>query len=501
MVQPLLRVVGIRKKFPGVKAVDFDPSDEIAIGAGEVRALVGENGAGKSTLIHVISGIYAKDAGGMWLEGEPYIPTSVVDAQAKGVGIVLQEPALLPTLTIADNILLGQEDSYSRWGIMSLGARDRMCQEVLNQFGLRYMRPDTVTSLLDFESRRLVELVKAVYRDPSVLIIDEAAAALSVKGIEFLFSIIRQFKKKGAAVIYVTHRLEEVFHLCDTLTVMKDGKLVKTVPVAETDINEVCTLMVGRELSIGYFRQDSEGSMSDDVVLRVENLTARGIFEGVSFEVHKGEILGIGGLVGGGVQELARALFGDFRVHSGTIWYEGELLHPSPANALRHGISYIPKERDKEGLILCASIRHNISLPILNRLVKRGFLNIREEKVIASRYMEELNIVAPSPESFCINLSGGNRQKVVLAKWLGTHARVFIMNNPTRGVDVATKADIHRLMMGLKEEGVAVILFSEELPELIGMSDRILVMREAMIHKEFHRADHPTEEQLIQHMV
>lgn len=348
----------------------------------------------------------------------------------------------------------------------------------------------------------MVELVKAMCRDPRVLIIDEAEAALSMQGIQLLFSMIREAKEQGAAVLYITHRLEDIFDLCDSVTVMKDGKQVTTMPIADTNVDEVASLMVGRELESDYFRGATESSVTDEVALCVENLTAQGTFHDLSFEVCKGEILGVASLVGAGAEQLSRTLFGDHHIDHGTIWCNGEkLVKLTPAKAMKHSISYVPKERDREGVILRFSVKRNISLPILGRLVRHGFLDLPEEERIERLSIEGLDIKTRSPETYALNLSGGNRQKVVLAKWLRTEPRIFIMSNPTRGVDVATKAEIHHLMERLAAEGVAIILFSEELTELLGMSDRILVMREGSFSHEFLRADNPTEEQLIQYMV
>lgn len=502
MTEPMLRAVGMKKQFPGVLALDWDADDEFTVAPGEVVGLVGENGAGKSTFVQIVAGIYERTDGELWLDGMPYAAENAVDARAKGVAIVMQEPALLPTLTVADNIFLGKEKVYRNLlGLLSLRRRNALAREILTEYGID-VSPSAVVRSLDYEQRKLVELAKATFERPKVLIVDETAAALSLRGQETLFDHIRLLKSEGVAIIYITHHLEEVLRVCDRVVVMKDGKLVANLPVESTSVDELSTLMVGRELRAGYFRADDEGTRGERVVLEVEGLSIAGVLEDISFKLHEGEILGIGGLVGAGAQELGAALFGDIRMDGGVVRKDGRTIKTkTPADAVNLGIGYVPKDRDREGLILRESVRRNISLPILGQLVNLVFLRLGEERRIVTKFFERLRIKAPHIATYCVNLSGGNRQKVVLAKWLAADSEVMILNNPTRGVDVGAKAEIYHLMMNLKQQGLAILMISEELPELIGMSDRILIIRKGRISGEFHRSDRPTEEQLIQYMI
>lgn len=499
---PVLRVTGMRKEFPGVLALDWAPDDEFVLHAGEIVGLVGENGAGKSTLVQIIAGIYQRTAGEIWLDGRSYHAENAVHARAQGVAIVMQEPALLPTLTVSDNIFLGKEAGYrNALGVLALRRRDEMAARVLDEFGLP-IEPDAIVSTLDYEHRKLVELVKATFERPEVLIIDETAAALSLDGQRLLFDHLRELKTEGVGTIYITHHLDEVFEVCDRVVVMKDGQLVANLRTESTDEDEVATLMVGRELRTGYYRDDREESRRDRPALRVEDLAVEGVLEGVSFDLYEGEILGIGGLVGAGADTIGRAIFGDIVPTRGVLRRNGDRIDiSSPADALHRRVGYVPKDRDREGLILRHSVRHNIAMPILPRLVRWLLVDGAEEQNVTQRYFDRLRIKAPSLDTLCLNLSGGNRQKVVLAKWLAADSDVLILNNPTRGVDVGAKAEIYHLMMELKREGLAILMISEELPELLGMSDRILIVRKGKISGEFHRSANPTEEEIIQYMI
>ena len=492
----------MRKEFPGVLALDWDRDEELQMYPGEVVGLIGENGAGKSTLVHIVAGIYTRTAGEIWLDGQPYQAENAVDARAKGVAIVMQEPALLPTLTVADNIFLGQESTYTnKIGLISISKRNALAQAILGRFGLA-ISANAIVRDLDYEQRKLVELAKATFQPPKVLIIDETAAALSLGGQEILFDNIRTLREQGVTIIYITHHLEEIQQICDRVIVMKDGKLESVLPAASATVDELSTLMVGRELRSGYFRTDTESSIGDKIALSVRGLSIDDKLEDIAFDLHEGEILGIGGLVGGGSQEIGQAIFADISADQGTISKDGEIVKVSnPKDAVRLNIGYVPKDRDGEGLILNFSIRRNISLPIIGKLVTAIFLDLAKESRIAEDFLDHLRIKAPNTATLCRNLSGGNRQKVVLSKWLAADSEVLILNNPTRGVDVGAKAEIYQLMMNLKQQGLAILMISEELPELLGMSDRMLIVRKRRISAEFSRSDHPTEEEVIQHMI
>lgn len=500
-VETVLTIKGLKKQFPGVRALDWGPDDCIHLRAGEIHALTGENGAGKSTLMHILSGIYQKDDGEITLGGAAYAPRTIAEANARGVAIILQEPGMVPSMSIGDNLFMGRERLYARAGLINSQARNRATAEALGVVGLD-LSPDTMVRNLTYEQQKLVELARALSIKPRVLIVDETAAALSIKGQDVLFREMHRFKESGGIVLYISHRLEEVFLHCDRVSVMKDGRLVATLDTTDTNEQEVATLMVGREIGGGLFDHGRGGGFSKEVVLRVKSLGLKGRFHGVSFDVHRGEILGIGGLIGAGGIEVGRCIFGDMQPDEGAIEYLGTPIKlKSCAEAIALGMAYVPKYRDSEGLILRFTLKHNVTLPIVNRLVRGGFIDFHAEDSLVREYIRKLNIRCRGPQDAVINLSGGNRQKVVLAKGLASKARLLILNSPTRGVDVGAKKEIYDFIADLASEGMAIILISDELPELLGMSDTIIILRRGEISARISRDTNPTEEDLIQYML
>jgi rhamnose transport system ATP-binding protein len=499
--EPLLSLRGTRKQYPGTLAVDLDPASPLEFQGGTIHALVGENGAGKSSLVGVISGATTPTAGEMVLSGEPYGPRDVVDARRQGVDIVFQEPGLVDTMTVEENLLLGREALYAPRMFFVPGERRRLAKAALTEL----RRPISLKRLagtLSLEDQKFVELARALSLGPRIVIIDEMTANLSERGVPELFEILRAFADRGGLVIYISHYLEEVFQLCDRVTVMKDGRIVRTMSPADTTEDELSMLMVGRSMKATMFRDDAEARTGGDTVLEAERLTVPDRFEEVSFALHRGEVLGIAGLIGCGSEALVLALFGDLQPAAGEIRVEGRRVSfRQPGDAIRHGIAFIPSDREREGLILNLSLERNIGLPTLRWLSRAGLIGPRVERRIARRLIDRLGIVARGPGDVPFNLSGGNRQKVVLAKWLVRKNRVLIMHNPTRGVDVGGKADIYHLIRGLADEGVGILLVSDELPELIGLADTLLVMREGRIATRVSRAARPTEEELIGHML
>jgi ribose transport system ATP-binding protein len=501
-VRPVaVRVVGMRKEYPGTLAVNFDPEQQLEFLRGEIHGLVGENGAGKSTLLSMIAGVTPPTAGEMWLGEAVHAPRDPVEARRNSVDIVLQEPGLIDTMTVEENLLLGRERVYAPNQVFLPGTRRRLAQAALSHIQRR-IPLDAVAGTLSLEDQKFVELARALSLGPKVLAIDEMTANLSERGIPELFEALRAFAASGGTVLYVSHYLEEVRVLCDRVTVMKDGRLVRTMEAADTNEDELSTLMVGRTVKETMYRSDTEARTTGAVVLDVTGLTVPGRFEDVSFTLHRGEILGIGGLIGCGSETLALTLFGDVRPAAGAMVLEGKAVAPAqPRDAIALGIGLVPGDREREGLILNLSLERNISLAALRWVTRRGFIRPGAERAIATRLIRDMRIVSRSHSDIPFSLSGGNRQKVVFAKWLVRQPRVLILHNPTRGVDVGGKAEIYAVIRDMADRGVGVVLISNELPELIGLSDTLMIMRRGSVSATVPRNLAPTEEQLIGYML
>ncbi len=499
--QPLLQLKGLRKAYPGTLAVDLDPDKVLDLEAGTIHALVGENGAGKSTLVGMISGSTPRSDGEMTFRGQPYAPRDVVDARRSGIDIVFQEPGLIDTMSVEENLLLGREVAYAPHVVFAPGERRRLARAAISVLS----RPISIQRLagtLSLEDQKLVELARALATNPQVLIIDEMTANLSERGIPELFQILRDFADRGGLVIYISHHLEEVFRLCDRVTVMKDGRVVRTLVPAETNEDELSILMVGRSIKATMFRDDDIARTEGEPVMEVEGLTVPGRFSNVSFRLHRGEVLGIAGLIGCGSEALALALFGDVQPTDGSIHLDGKpVWFGQPRDAIGAAIGFVPSDREREGLILNLAVERNIGLPALPWLSHFGLVGRRVETRLARRLIKQLGIVSRGPSDVPFTLSGGNRQKVVLAKWLVRDNQVLIMHNPTRGVDVGGKAEIYQLIRSLADRNVAILLVSDELSELIGLSDTILVMRKGKVSARVSRSEQPTEEALIRYML
>ena len=496
-----LRLEGITKHYPGTVAVSLDASAPLEFKLGRIHALVGENGAGKSTLVSIVAGVQKPTAGNMSLFGNPYAPRDVVDARNHGVDIVVQEPGLVDSMTVEENLVLGREHVYAPWVAFNPGRRRRLASLALAK--LRHpVDPSATARELPMEDQKLVELARALSLNPRVLIVDEMSASLSKRGVRDLFSMLREFVGDQNLVVYISHHLEEVFELCDTVTVMKDGSVVHTLAVANTDEDELSTMMVGRATRKVMYR-DSAGTAPDgEVVLRVNGLSVRDRFKDVDFELRRGEILGIGGLVNCGSESLALALFGALTTTGGSVEMTGRAVSArNPRQAIRRGVGYVPGDRDRDGLILNVSIEKNVALASLPWLARIGLLAPGIEGRIARRFIRDFKIACQGPNQQPLHLSGGNRQKVVLAKWLVRTNTVLILHNPTRGVDIGGKAEINTIVADLASRGLAIILISDDLPELIGMSDSIIIMRRGEISWRTSRSAKPTEEELIAKML
>jgi ABC-type sugar transport system ATPase subunit len=495
----ILKIKGIKKRFPGIQALDFVVDSSIPIKKGEIHSIIGENGAGKSTLVNIIAGIYSKDSGEMLLDGESYLPKNIKDAEKMGISIILQEPGLIPSISVADNIFIGRESSYKKFGFIIYKKQVSLAKEVIDKF--MNIDPKIITNNLSFENQKLVELIRASSLNPKIIIIDETSAALSYKTRKILFSIIHEFKNNGKSVIFVSHQLDEVLEISDNITILKDGKIVKTLLNKKLDRNILASLMVGGRALVSL-QKIEQIIPSEKVLLSVRDLTLNGYFKNINFNLHEKEILGIGGITGCGSAEMGKVIFGDLKPDKGKIIYKGkEIKFFSIANSIDKGIAYIPKNRDKEGLMLRLNIKHNISLPILKKISSLGIIKLEKEKAITKSLIKKLRIKCKDEDDLCISLSGGNRQKVVIAKCFITNASLYIFDNPTRGVDVGTKQEIYSFIGELVKNGAGVLIISDEIPELLSISDEIIILKNGSISKNFHRKFFPEEKELIEHMI
>jgi ribose transport system ATP-binding protein len=470
----LLRMEGITKRFPGVTALD---AVSLECRAGEVLALVGENGAGKSTLMKVLSGAYQPDDGHIVFRGQPVRIATPRQAQQIGIGIIMQELNLLPYLTVEENIWLGREP-VSRLGVIDWRTLRTRSLELLESLHVR-LRPTDLIADLTVAQRQFVEIAKALSLHADLIIMDEPSSSLTEHELDYLFQVIRDLTRRGVAVVYISHRLNEIFEIADRVTVLKDGKLVGSRRIADVTRTDLVQMMVGRDLAETFPRRSSAPGTA---ILRVRRLSRRGVLHDISFEVRAGEIVGLAGLVGAGRTELARAIFGADPIDEGAVEVAGKAVKlRSPHDAVRAGIVLIPEDRKLEGLVHILSIRKNIGLPNLDLFRRWGFVRGAAELAASRQWLGQLDVRASGPDQPALSLSGGNQQKVVLAKWLVRHPQLIILDEPTRGIDVGAKAEIYRLMRQLADGGAAILMISSELPEILGMGDRILVMHEGRL--------------------
>ncbi len=481
--QPLLRMEHISKAFPGVQALD-DVTLEVT--AGEIHALVGENGAGKTTLMKILTGALLPDQGTILLRGRPVRITTPADAQALGISIIHQELALISALNVGQNIFLGREPHGRLPGTVDWPRLYRDAAHQLAQLGL-HLDPTTPLTALSIAEQQMVEIAKALSLQADLLVMDEPTSALSEREAETLFEVMRALRGQGVSIIFITHRLEEVFEVADRVTVLRDGRKVATRPISELTPDEVVRMMVGRQLGEMYPKAEAP---IGEVVLRVEGLCRDPVLRDIHFELRRGEILGVAGLVGAGRTELARALFGVDPIDRGRIWIDGRpVTIDSPRAAIELGMGFVPEDRKAQGLFLDMALRVNITISQLDRLARFGFLDFGRMNQVARAYVERLDIRTSGLMQRVRNLSGGNQQKVIIARWLTLAPKILILDEPTRGIDVGAKAEIHALMAQLAREGVGILMISSELPEIMGVSDRILVMHEGRITAEFSRAE------------
>jgi rhamnose transport system ATP-binding protein len=470
------------KSFGAVKALE---DGSITLLPGEAHALLGENGAGKSTLVKILAGVHHPDSGRLLIDGSEVSFSGPSAAQAAGISIIYQEPTLFPDLTVAENIFIGRQPLHGGRRI-DRGRMNDEAGETFRRLGVAIdpRRPARGLSVAD---QQIVEIAKAISFHARIFVMDEPTAALSTAEVNRLFDVVRTLRDEGAAVLFISHRLEEVFAICQRVTIMRDGRFVRTDPVENLTVDDIIRSMVGRDLSALFPKTTTERG---EAVLQVERLTREGVFTDVSFDVHAGEIVALAGLVGAGRSEVARAIFGIDRRDAGTVRVRGRALPPaSPTAAMEAGVGFVPEDRRLQGLVMDLSIDHNVALASLQRLGRFGLIRRSAERALASEWGARLQLKYGHLANPAWTLSGGNQQKVVLAKWLARRPTLLIVDEPTRGIDVGTKAEVHRLLDELVGQGIAVLMISSELPEVLGMADRVLVIREGRLVAEIARAD------------
>jgi ribose transport system ATP-binding protein len=474
---------GISKSFPGVQALQ-DVHFEVL--PGEIHALVGENGAGKSTLMKALTGGQPADDGRIIWRGQPVDIQNPHDAQALGISMIHQELSLLPFRTVGQNVYLGREPTWFLPGTINWQQLYAQTGALLQRLDLD-VDPRTEAQNLSIAQQQMVEVAKALSIDASLIAMDEPTSSLTEKETEILFDVMRSLKAQGVSIIFISHRLEEVFEISDRVTVLRDGRHIATKPTSELDHNQIVSLMVGRELDDMYHYSETE---RQDVALQVRDLSEGRELKHASLTLHGGEILGLAGLIGAGRTALAETLFGIRRATTGEIWLAGERVKiHSPQQAIKQGLGFVPEDRKLQGLFLNMAVRENIDMSSLEQVSQAGFIRRKQANALGRELVEKLDIRTPSLDQTVGNLSGGNQQKVVIARWLTLAPQVLILDEPTRGVDVGAKSEIHALMRDLAAQGVGVLMISSDLPEVLGVSDRILVMHEGRVTGEFSRAE------------
>lgn len=477
-----LELRDVRKSFGAVVALR---SGSISVNTGSIHALVGENGAGKSTIVKIIAGLYQRDAGEFVLHGKPVNFSSTAESKNAGVAVIYQEPTLFPDLSVTENIFMGRQP-LGRGRRIDRKAMHSEAQQLFSRLGVT-IDPRRPAEGLSIADQQIIEIAKAISVDASVLVMDEPTAALSGVEVERLFAVARSLRDEGRALVFISHRFDEVFALCDTVTVMRDGDYISTDAIADTNIDAIVERMVGRE--VGNLFPKTSTSIGD-VVLKVDALESAGLFHDISFDVRAGEIVGLAGLVGAGRSEIARAIFGVDQYESGLVTLLGKrVVANNPGAAIRAGIALVPEDRRKQGLVTESSVARNIASVIRRRLAKTGLLTAGAENAAAGPWASKLEVKTNALDMPATTMSGGNQQKVVIAKWLATNPKLLIIDEPTRGIDVGTKAEVHRLLSELAGQGMAILMISSELPEVLGMADRILVVCEGRIMANLDRAE------------
>lgn len=485
---PILRLKNITQLFPGVKALD---NVSFEVNRGEVHAIVGENGAGKSTLINVLAGINTHYQGEVEFDGKKFAVKTPDDAHKYGISVVHQELKLSETLTVAENIFLG--NYLMKHGLVDWAGMKKKAKSMLNDLGVAIDENEIVENL-SVAKKQIVEICKAMNYDCKLLIMDEPSATLTDRELDILFKVVSRLVKEGITIIYISHKMDEIFQICSTVTVLRDGKHIRTMPIAGVTRKDLINMMVGREMGMEYPKEECS---IGEIVLDVSHLTCKGVFEDVSFNLKKGEVLGVSGLVGSGRTELMQAILGVDKVTAGTVTHYGKIIcNRNLKDAISLGFGLVPEDRKSQGLVQIFPVRENICMVAMDKVRKRGLINRKLEAQYAREYVKKLNIALPGIETEVQFLSGGNQQKVVIAKWLMQDSDIFILDEPTRGIDVGAKSEIYMLINGLVKMGKSVIMISSELPEIIGMSDRVIVMHDGHCVGELNK-DELSQERIM----
>ncbi|TFB12943.1 sugar ABC transporter ATP-binding protein [Filobacillus milosensis] len=487
--QPLIEMKGISKSFVGNKVLD---NVNFEVRAGEVHALLGENGAGKSTLMKILTGIYQRDEGEVLVKGEPVHFQSANDSEKKGIAVIHQELNIIPYLTVMENMFLGREIKYGKTGFINKKRMVQKTKEYLDQLGVE-INPLAKAKELSVGQQQMVEIAKALSLNAEVIVMDEPTAALTDREIERLFNVVEKLREQGVGIVYISHRMEEIFKICDRISVLRDGEYIGTREVENVEYDEIISMLVGRELGTLFPERDTKVGQ---VRLKVENLSSD-MFNDISFEVKEGEILGVAGLMGAGRSEIMQALFGYRDLENGKIYIDGqETKIKKPLDAIKAGIGFVTEDRKEEGLVLTMSVRENFTLTNLKDVSNQSIISGQKESQFVNSMISRFNVKTSGMEQEVKSLSGGNQQKIVIGKWLGINPKILILDEPTRGVDVGAKKEIYQIMNELTEQGVSIIMISSELPEVLGMSDRIMVIHEGQIGAELNR-DEADQEKIM----
>lgn len=487
-----VEMTGINKSFSGVHVLK---DVHLNVRKGEVHALMGENGAGKSTLIKILSGVYSRDSGTVKVKGEEVAFANPKDAEERGINIIHQELNIIPHLTVTQNMFLGKELTYGKFGFLNKKAMKEATLESLKELGVTNINPEEPAGNLSVGQQQMIEIARALATKSELIIMDEPTAALTDREIEILFEVVNSLRERGVSIIYVSHRMEEIFQICDRITVLRDGEYIGTENIKDTSFDEVVRMMVGRELGERFPTRSSE---IGEVIFEVEDLEIKNLFEKVNFEVRAGEILGIAGLMGAGRTEIMETIFGYRKKSKGTVKLNGkELVIKHPLDAIKAGLAFITEDRKDKGLVINASIRENIALTNINSISSKGVISKTRETELVNKLMKKLHVRAAGMNQEVKRLSGGNQQKVVIAKWIGINPKVLLLDEPTRGVDIGAKKEIYSIMNELSENGVAIIMVSSELPEVLGVSDRIMVIHEGKVTGVLNREEADQEKIMV----
>lgn len=497
----LFEARAITKKFGPTVALS---GVDLTVCRGEIRGLIGENGSGKSTITSIAAGMQPATSGEMYFKGKVHKPSTMIEGAKAGIGMIVQEMGTVQGITVAQNIFLGNEEQFKTFGYISSNKMNKAAKEALDNIGFTDVDPSAYIDSLNMQDRKLVEIAKTMYQNPEMLVVDETTTALSQKGRDIIYSIMNRMKAENKAVVFISHDLDELIQTCDILTVLRDGKLITNMTKEQMIPSEIKKHMVGRKMTDSYYRDDYDESISDEIILEIENVTSgTGMLINFTEKVHKGEILGIGGLSHCGMHELGKCIFGDEKILNGIIKHipSGASIK-GPKQAVGLGFGYVSKDRDTEALVLTASIRDNIASAGYEKMSNKiGTITNKAEKDYVYKQVHDLSIKCASIEQNVQYLSGGNKQKVVFGKWVGRDCDVLILDCPTRGVDIGVKAAMYQLIYNMKKQGKTIIMISEELPELIGMSDRLIILRDGQKSGEFKRSRELSEYMIIESMI